>query len=59
MEQQFDEDLNQMMALVNFAFRIRSLIVEEGYTQLWLRNPDTGELRRVTVLLPLNVKQGE
>jgi hypothetical protein len=41
MDSQFEDDLEMMMAFVNLAVRLRSLVLEEGFTDVWFRNPDT------------------
>jgi hypothetical protein len=54
MDSQFEDDLEMMMAFVNLAVRLRSMVLEEWFTDVWFRNPDTGEVKRVWLLFSLN-----
>jgi hypothetical protein len=37
-----DQTISEIGDLVNFAVRLRTLVLEEGYTELSFRNPTTG-----------------
>jgi len=44
----FDE-IEHMMAAVNFAVKVQALM-SEGYTELWVRDPLTGRSKRIWII---------
>jgi hypothetical protein len=48
-----EEEIQHISDLVNFVVYLRGLIVNEGFTELWFRDPTTGEKKR-TLIFYLN-----
>ncbi len=51
MESDYEAKLQDLMDLVNFGVKIRALIFEQGFTEVWVRNPETGAMKRIWVLM--------
>jgi hypothetical protein len=56
LEWEADETIAEFMQLVNMSVRIRSLIVEDGFTEVAFRNPTTSEERVVVSICRLSTK---
>ncbi len=54
MEGDFDPkvlaELDAIMDVVNLAVLIRALLIEDSDWEVWVRNPGTGEARRVWLI---------
>lgn len=48
-DRETDQTVTEISNLVDFSVRLRALIMEEGYTEVSFRNPNTGEVRMLFV----------
>jgi hypothetical protein len=47
--QRLEQELNELSMLVNFSIYLRQLIVEEGFSEVVLMNPNIDETRRLII----------